>query len=186
MIPLLIGGVTLAAVGYAIKEYCEEEGCPWENMEKTYTTQTQENTPYYTISKEFHKFKKKLYKKSMKEYKEFLEKNAIDNDDAMKYVKIEKELIENHLISSALESYIDELSFVLNTLSYNLKLSLKLLEKQENVSNANLEQINTYVENIDKLSHLKLLDKSGNVNTDEILECLVQATGEPILKEAKK
>lgn len=31
MIPLIIGGVTLAVVGYAVKEYCNDEGCPWDN-----------------------------------------------------------------------------------------------------------------------------------------------------------
>lgn len=28
MLPLVLGGIALAAVGYGVKEYCEEEGCP--------------------------------------------------------------------------------------------------------------------------------------------------------------
>jgi hypothetical protein len=31
LVRLLIGGVTLAAAGYAAKEYCEENGCPWDD-----------------------------------------------------------------------------------------------------------------------------------------------------------
>ena len=30
MIPLVLGGIALAVVGYGVKEYCEEEGCPWD------------------------------------------------------------------------------------------------------------------------------------------------------------
>ena len=30
MLPLVLGGITLAAVGYGVKEYCESEGCPWD------------------------------------------------------------------------------------------------------------------------------------------------------------
>jgi len=30
MLPLVLGGIALAAVGYGVKEYCELEGCPWD------------------------------------------------------------------------------------------------------------------------------------------------------------
>jgi len=30
MLPFVLGGIALAAVGYGVKEYCESEGCPWD------------------------------------------------------------------------------------------------------------------------------------------------------------
>jgi len=30
MLPLILGGIALAAVGYGVKEICESEGCPWD------------------------------------------------------------------------------------------------------------------------------------------------------------
>lgn len=32
MLPLVLGGVALAAVSYGIKQYCEKEGCPWDSV----------------------------------------------------------------------------------------------------------------------------------------------------------
>ena len=29
MLPFVLGGIAIAAVGYALKEYCEEEGSTW-------------------------------------------------------------------------------------------------------------------------------------------------------------
>jgi len=37
MLPLVLGGIAIAAVGYGLKEYCEEEGCPWDESEVTVT-----------------------------------------------------------------------------------------------------------------------------------------------------
>jgi len=34
MLRLVIGGIAAATVGYALKEYCEEEGCPWDEEVK--------------------------------------------------------------------------------------------------------------------------------------------------------
>ena len=34
MLPLVLGGIALAAVGYGVKEFCEEEGCPWDDESK--------------------------------------------------------------------------------------------------------------------------------------------------------
>ena len=30
MLPLVLGGIALAAVGYGVKEFCESEDCPWD------------------------------------------------------------------------------------------------------------------------------------------------------------
>jgi hypothetical protein len=35
MLPFVLGGIALAAVGYGVKEFCESEGCPEEFGEDT-------------------------------------------------------------------------------------------------------------------------------------------------------
>jgi len=32
MVRLLLGSIALGAVGYGIKEYCDQEGCPWDDI----------------------------------------------------------------------------------------------------------------------------------------------------------
>jgi hypothetical protein len=39
MLPFILGGIALTAVGYGIKEICESEGCPWDEPSTT-TEQT--------------------------------------------------------------------------------------------------------------------------------------------------
>ena len=58
MIPLVLGGIALAAVGYGLKEYCEEEGCPWDNEVRTRPSRSE--APVNTFE-ELHKDKVALY-----------------------------------------------------------------------------------------------------------------------------
>ena len=44
MLPLVLGGIALAAVGYGLKEYCEEEGCPWDEPYDARDFGTKENS----------------------------------------------------------------------------------------------------------------------------------------------
>ncbi|MEA2047775.1 MAG: hypothetical protein U9O64_04930 [Campylobacterota bacterium] len=58
MLPLVLGGIALAAVGYGLKEYCESEGCPWDEEENTLSRSDEVRTDFET----FHKIKIELYK----------------------------------------------------------------------------------------------------------------------------
>ncbi|QOY52498.1 hypothetical protein [Candidatus Sulfurimonas baltica] len=91
MIPLIIGEVTLAVVSYAIKEICDEEGCPWDNESSTFEKADSGTVKNSIKSKEFHKFKKNIYKTSMREYQEFLQKHNIENNDITTDLKLEKQ-----------------------------------------------------------------------------------------------
>jgi len=48
MLPIVLGGIAIAAAGYALKEYCDAEGCPWDESEpsKEENENNKENTPY--------------------------------------------------------------------------------------------------------------------------------------------
>ncbi|MEY4503868.1 MAG: hypothetical protein RL154_160 [Pseudomonadota bacterium] len=40
MVPFILGGIALAAVGYGLKKYCDEEGYPWDSVYES------DNEPY--------------------------------------------------------------------------------------------------------------------------------------------
>ena len=199
MLPFIIGGVTIAAVGYAIKEICEEEGCPWEDSTSSEKNRDKEqksdNTKdffwgYYEtdsssskqelknskISKEFHKVKKSIYKTSMQMYQEFLVKYEIDD----KYIlpidnKLKKQKLSDDLISDELDSYIKQITSTLEILSHNLSLGIQVLQNKENSQEYDVENLYDYAQSIYDLSHLMLLDEWQNLNQVEILSTLVKA-----------
>ena len=60
MIPLVLGGIALAAVGYGLKEYCDSEGCPWD--EETDTNLKSKSDDVKLRFENFHSTKVSLYK----------------------------------------------------------------------------------------------------------------------------
>ncbi len=54
MLPVVLGGIALAAVGYGIKEFCESEGYPWDEQHTSTPDsegeQTEASTPVETLS----------------------------------------------------------------------------------------------------------------------------------------
>ena len=197
MLPFIIGGVTLAAVGYAIKEICEEEGCPWEdstssekNRDKERNTNTVKDFSWgnYTssgnnnqelktskIAKEFHKVKKSIYKISMQGYHDFLVKHNIDNRNIPTNSKLEKQKLSDELINDELKLYLKQITTILESLSQNLLLGIKVLQNNKNLEEDVVERIHEYTQSIYNLSHLKLLDEWQNVNKVEISSTLIKA-----------
>jgi hypothetical protein len=179
MIPLIIGGVTLAVVSYVIKEVCEEEGCPWDKKllvtdvsSVVSDTSTEENIKK---SKRFHKFKKNIYKISMQEYQEFLEQYNLENKNITTDIKLEKQIFSDEKITDELESYIEQISNTLEILSHDLSLGIELMQNEKFFDKDTITNLNNYANNIYNLSHLKLFDIWGNINKIEILSVLVKA-----------
>jgi len=184
MIPLIIGGVTLAVVGYAIKEVCEEEGCPWDSKTSTFEkTEEAETVMNSKKAKDFHKFKKNIYKVSMQEYQEFLEKHNLQNDDITTDLKLEKQKLSDEMITDEIESYINQISNTLEILSYNLSLGIKMMQNEKSLEDEVVQKLNSYANSIYNLSHLKLFDQWSRVNQVEILSVLVKAMGEATQKD---
>jgi len=187
MIPLIIGGVTLAVVGYAIKEICDEEGCPWDdNTSTSATTEARSDTATVKSSKkskEFHKLKKNIYKISMQEYQDFLEKYKIKNNDIATDTKLEKQKFSDEQITDEIESYTNQISSTLEILSHNLSLGIRMVQNEKTLEDDVIEKLNSYANSIYNLSHVKLIDRWHSVNQVEILSVLVNAMGQAAQKE---
>jgi len=105
MLPLIVGTVTLAAVGYAVKELCEEEGYFFDEFESLNTTKSKNSD----VAKKFHSYKKGLYKIAKKQYREFIEQhnvvNVINLDE-----KLPKEKFSQKMITAEIESKIIDIT----------------------------------------------------------------------------
>lgn len=190
MLRLIIGGVTLAAVGYAMKEYCEDEGCPWD--EPSYTpstnisTQIEENKVMEKneLANKFHKLKKQYYKNSMKKYKAYLELNEIIDESIYTDQKLKKEDFSNAMIDSEVENFIERIRDTIEILSNNLDLKLHVFEVEKEISEYDKNSMKLYAQNIYKLSHLKLFTTLKDINKEEILSSLVEAMPLVMKKES--
>ena len=201
MLPFIIGGVTLAAVGYGIKECIKNDDCVsttkdklsdgalalYDSIDKIEeklkvgiyeleptstekeTLQTKETI--HKLAKEFYKSKKKIYKNTLKQYKDFTEKPSIDLD-----TKLQKEIFEDSLVTSEVESYIKQILNTLDVISANLDINIRF-------HNTQVEKIDYYIKSIYELSHLKIFDKSKNINKIEILSTLVQSMESALHKD---
>ena len=181
MLAKILGAVALATVGYAIKETCVEQGCPWNNRssssDNTKEKQDDEVAKNLTRSTEFHKFKKNIYKTSMREYESFLEKYNIENNDIKFDKKLEKQKFYDEQITDEMESYIKQISNTLEILSHNLSLGISMIQDEKNLEDEILQRLNSYADGIYQLSHLELFDTWQRVNQVEILSLLVKVMG---------
>ena len=168
LVRLLIGGVTLAAAGYAAKEYCEENGCPWDDTITPSPSYEHEKVSH-TKALDFHKCKKALYKTSMKTYREFLEKHNIKDDTLQTDTKLLKQKFPDTIIDEEINSYMEKILNTLETLSYNLALHIKFVALDENskVNEKSLKLIQNYAKNIYALAHAAFFidTPSGDVIT---------------------
>ena len=175
LVRLLIGGVTLAAAGYAAKEYCEENGCPWDDeiTPSPSYEHKQEKEPEEKVSYEkaldFHKRKKELYKASMKTYREFLEQHGIEDNTLCTTTKLLKQKFPDSIIDDDIESCMEKITNILEILSYNLALNIKFVALDENnkVNEKSLKLIQNYAKNIYALAHAAFFidTSSGDVIT---------------------
>ena len=171
LVRLLIGGVTLAAAGYAAKEYCEERGCLWDDTITPSPRYEHEKEPEEKVSYEkatnFHKRKKALYKTSMKTYREFLENHDIKDDTLQTDTKLLKQKFPDTIIDDEISSYMEKIINTLETLSYNLALHIKFVGLDENkeIDDESLQLIQTYAKNIYALAHVAFFIDPFNYET---------------------
>lgn len=204
---ILIGGVTLAAAGYAVNEYCEEYGCPWDDDAASSSSyrdeeETQEKVSYQKAL-DFRKQKKALYKTSMKIYREFLEKHGIKDDVLQLDIKLPKQKFPDTMVDDDISSYMDKIINTLETLSYNLALNIKFvgLNESKDVDEERLKLIQAYAKNIYALAHVAFFvdsfsgeaitkftifnsPYSQKFNKEEILSTLVEAMSLSVQKES--
>ncbi len=117
MLRLVLGGIALAAVGYGVKEYCESEGCPWdEEPERTYSAPV-------NLFESIHKQKLELYEHKLHNLKVLLLK--FENTNEKLQFKDSINIHEEKLLQSELE---DDVKLYANMYMQALKTSVRLVE----------------------------------------------------------
>lgn len=191
MLRLILGTVTLAAAGYAVKEYCETERCPWElweseedSKEPMYQDTLKESS--YEIAKQFYKQKKVLYKSAMSEYETFLQTHSLEIDSVEFDQKLQKQKFEDEIVTDEVQSYMDKILLNMEILSANLTVVIKTFNSNELPVADAQTKIKTYIKAIYDLAHLQLFSDSftrHEVQKNEILETLVGVMDLSIKKE---
>ena len=173
---LIIGAVTLAATGYAVKEYCETNGCPWDDdapyEDEKPTQKKSETKQSFKQAKQFHKRKKTLYKEVMTQYGEFLKTNSIEDDTIDPDAKMIKQKFPDELVNDEVASYLDKIVNTMEILTHNLQLAIKSYEGKEE----DLRKIKNYAKAIYDLAHTQLFAQSiygQSFQKDVVLETLV-------------
>jgi len=174
MLPLVLGGIALAAVGYGVKEYCESEGCPWDEEPS--------HTPI-NIFESLHQQKLELSERKLLHLKQLLWK--MENIDK-KLQLMDVVIIEHEkLLSSELE---DDVKLYSDMYSNILTSSVRLVDGYAHTVEALLAKETDYnhlnksekkcvkkaykvVNTIEKLIGLRLLDdKVLNVEVIPLLK----------------
>ena len=107
----------------------------------------------------------------------------MENNDIATDLKLEKQKFSDEQISEELESYIKQISNILEILSYNMSFGIRILQNEKSLENSDVEKLNSYAKSIYNLSHLELFDKWRSVNKVEILSVLVIAMGQTTQKD---
>jgi hypothetical protein len=179
MLPLVLGGIALAAVGYGVKEYCESEGCPWdEEPERTYTAPVNlfESLHQKKLALSEHKLPKLIelllqfedvdknfqFKYITEIYKETLLQSELE-DDVRLYANMYIKTV--HTSASLADSYIYALEVLLAKETHYHRL--------DTVEKKLIKRVYKVVNNIQKLLGLRLLEgKALNVATVPTLKKL--------------
>jgi len=110
MLPLVLGGIALAAVGYGVKEYCESEGCPWD--EEVESKLDKEVNVFELLQKQ----KTALYENKLLKLRVLL--LQIENvDERLKFkdtVKIHEEKLSDNELEDDVELYVSMYKDMLN------------------------------------------------------------------------
>ena len=178
MIPLIIGGTIVSMIGYAIKEVCEEEGCPWDTT--TQSNSISKEAKKFINSdeaKEFHQFKKKIYKTSMQAYQDFCKQYDIENDFTLSYMKPEKQKFSDEQITDELELCIEKITDTLEFLSEKLLSDVENLKNKKEIEDNEIDKLKNYTLSIYDLLQLELFDRDKNLNSSEILVSILEARG---------
>ncbi len=175
MIPLVLGGIALAAVGYGVKEYCESEGCPWDDN-ISHTPPKPRN-----IFTDLHRVKTTLHKERLVKLRALLliventdEKHILDDS-----VSLMEEKLENAALSEDVKLYADiyknvlsDASNVINTYADEIEVLLEISTKYENYEKSQKKLVKKAHKLINEtqvlLSH-QLVDNKSEIITETVI-----------------
>jgi len=177
MLRLIIGSVTLAAAGYALKEFCEMEGCPWDEQRasssSTDTTTKKQTT--YTYAKKFHKKKKTAYKNGMQAYAMFLEQYKVEDKEIQTDLKLRKQKFPDESVNEEVKTALEKITHMTEVLSYNIQLHCQLLKQQTELKKEDKELMQQYAHSLYALAHLNIFTLYDTFNKSEFLEVMYDA-----------
>jgi len=165
MLPLVLGGIALAAVGYGVKEYCESEGCPWYDEEEI-----RSHTPT-NIFESLHKQKLALYENKLLKLRVLLLKlEGVDEKLQFKdTVNIYEETLSSYNTEEDVKLYADRYRRVLDTsvmlVEINTNALEMLLDEKTHYKHLSklekkfVKEVYKVVNNVQKLLGLKILDQ---------------------------
>jgi len=190
MLPLVLGSVTLAAAGYALKEYCEREGCPWDDEIPFIATRVEKDETACrnlngTIAKNFHKNKKSHYKVGMQKYHEFLHHHNIEDKDVQTDAKLQKQKFPDNYVDDEANALLQQIVATIESLSTHIKLHADKFNTQVELTEKEKEQMKLYAQKLFALSHLQIFEWGDRLNKMEILQVLVGALDLHIQKNIK-
>ena len=175
MLPLVLGGIALAAVGYGVKEYCEENGCPWDD-EVSYTPPKPSN-----FFADLHREKITLHEEALPKLRALLLR--VDNtdeklilDDA---VSLDEEKLENEALKEDVKLYADiyknvlsDASGVLNAYADEIEILLEISTKYENYNKSQKNLVKKVYKLINVtqvlLAH-RLVDDKSEIITETVV-----------------
>jgi len=165
MLPLVLGGIALAAVGYGVKEYCESEGCPWDDE-----PQRETSTPV-NVFEALHKQKVELFESKLVKFKKLLLKieHETKKSDFEDETYIYEEKLAAHELEDDVKLYATSYKNVLHTSAHLVERYVATLElvlsKQipyKNLATAEKKFIKKsykLTHTIQRLVSIRLLDK---------------------------
>ncbi len=131
MLPLVLGSIALAAVGYGVKEYCETEGCPWDEAQEAKASKPLENT-FTKIERE----KKKLHEELQLHFKQHLlaiehkKKWKLQESTTVSYETLSQSNIPEDVTLYA-KQYVALLEETSQKVNFCLELLVRLKEKNK-------------------------------------------------------
>ena len=170
MLPLVLGGIAMAAVGYGVKELCESEGCPWDK----------EATPLQFSAEEdfagLQKNKVSLHKVQLTKLGELLvriahvnEQSMLDDRISIKKEKLEASVLEEDvaLYMGMYEGSIRKATRIANAYISELTTLLETSCNYQDYSKAERKSIKKackLINQTQKLLVLPLLDEEDKLN----------------------
>ncbi|MCX6075657.1 MAG: hypothetical protein NTW78_02075 [Campylobacterales bacterium] len=175
---LLIGGITLAAVGYGLKKYCDEEGCFEEKEQRLITDLLGEESEKKNKLTELHQLKISVYSDVFSEFNSlFSEINNIEQR-IEKYGKIafKKEVSQDDSPSAEILTRADEFITALRNAKILFEINIEDLQKivtQSTDFYTYSQQDKELIDNmfshaniIGELCHTKIISEDGGVTEE--------------------
>jgi len=120
-------------------------------------------------SETFYMKRKELYENSVKEYLAFIKRYGLRKEPIDLNKEIQKEEFTNYFATPELIGYMEQILISTESLTSSIRLDIEFFIDRHAFDTELFENINTDIKKIHKLSHLKLLTPSKEINRSEIL-----------------